>query len=245
MNLVLLEADEVGRTLPRDDARVDHILKVLRRRVGDSFDAGLVNGALGKATVVAADETGVQISFVAAQKPPALPAITLIVGLPRPATARDILRDATTMGVSAIHFVETERTDPNYVTSKLWIDGEWRRYLLAGAAQAFDTRLPEVTWTKQLEEVLVGATGTWLALDNYEASTHLGSFPCGSAETPLTLAVGPERGWAAHDRAVLRAAGAQFVHLGARVLRVEMAVVAALAIWAAKQTGEEGALGSR
>lgn len=235
MNLVLFEPHELGVALPRTDARAEHILKVLRRSVGQTFDAGVVGGPLGKASVVEIGERALKVAFTAGAEPLALPLRTLIVGLPRPATARDILRDATTLGVQAIHFVETERTDPNYAASKLWIDGEWRQHLLTGAAQAFDTRLPEISWCNTLEHALAGASGRRLALDNYEAETHLGNFPICSNENAQVLAIGPERGWGPQDRAVLRNAGCTLVHLGERVLRVETAVVAALAILAAHE----------
>jgi RsmE family RNA methyltransferase len=46
----------------------------------------------------------------------------------------------------------------------------------------------------------------------------------------LTLAFGPERGWGPADRAALRAAGFTLCSLGERVLRLETAVTAALAL---------------
>ncbi|WP_415911029.1 16S rRNA (uracil(1498)-N(3))-methyltransferase [Oleiharenicola sp. Vm1] len=49
-------------------------------------------------------------------------------------------------------------------------------------------------------------------------------------DQPLVLALGPERGWGPRDRAQLRATGFAFAHLGARVLRLETAVIAALAL---------------
>lgn len=228
MNLVLFEQEEIGAPLPVGDPRALHIRDVLRRVDGDSFDAGLVNGAIGVATVTRLDADSLRFTFRPTRLPPPLAAITLVIGLPRPATAKDILRDATTMGVKALHFVTTERTNDSYATSSLWRDGEWRRHLLLGAAQAFDTRLPIVTWHQSLPEALQGATGACLALDNYEGVRHLaaGSAPNG----PITLAIGPERGWGPRDRDHLRSAGSTLCHLGPRVLRVEMAVVAALAL---------------
>ena len=68
-----------------------------------------------------------------------------------------------------------------------------------------------------------------IALDNYEATTSLKKHHL-SGCTSLVLALGPERGWGPTDREALRAAGFTFAHLGARVLRVETAVVSALAI---------------
>ncbi len=210
MNLILFEPDELASPLPVADPRAQHLLKVLRRAPGDTFVAGLVNGPLGTATLLAAPPTGLALAFTPAQEPPPLPPITLLVGLPRPQTARDLLRDATTLGVSSIHFVATERSDPNYAASSLWTSGEYRRHLLAGAAQACDTRLPEVTWTHTLASAL--------SLDS-RLSTPDGS---------LTLALGPERGWGPADRDQLRAAGFTLCSLGQRVLRLETAAIAAL-----------------
>jgi RsmE family RNA methyltransferase len=44
------------------------------------------------------------------------------------------------------------------------------------------------------------------------------------------MALGPERGWGDRDRALLRKEGFLLAHLGARVLRSETAMVAAVSI---------------
>ena len=284
MNLVLFEPAELAAPLPLSDPRAQHILKVLRRAPGDTFVAGLVDGPLGAATLRSVDATSVSLDFAPTHQPPPLPPVALLVGLPRPQTARDLLRDATTLGVACIHFIATERADPNYATSSLWTSGEWRRHLLAGAAQACDTHLPAVTWTHSLESILPELCHPYgyttrgglhhsstplplfpssaprqaradqpspptphprlLALDNYEATVSLAtalasgpslpgpqaspfppSLPC-----PLVLALGPERGWGPADRSALRASGFTLCSLGARVLRLETAVTAALAL---------------
>ena len=175
MNLVLLEPAELAAPLPRTDPRAAHILNVLRRQVGDTFDVGVVNGPRGKATVTVLTADALTLAFVWDAPLPPLPPTTLLIGLPRPQTARDILRDATTLGATCIHFIVTERTDPNYATSTLWTSGEWRRHCLAGAAQAFDPRIPEITWTHTLASALatLPASTNRLALDNYEASAPL------------------------------------------------------------------------
>src|SRR5690606_9995821 len=168
----------VDSLLPRTDRRATHILDVLRRRPGDTFDAGIINGPRGKATLTTITAGGLALSFSWNVPPPAADPITLLVGLPRPQTARDILRDATTLGVAAIHFVRTEKSDPGYAQSTLWTSGEARRHLIAGAEQAFETRIPEITHTQRLPEALaaLGSPSARLALDNYESSTRLGEF---------------------------------------------------------------------
>jgi RsmE family RNA methyltransferase len=230
VNLVLFDPDEIARPLARDDRRAQHVITVLKRKVGDSFDAGVVNGPRGKATITAISEADLQFTFAAMSEAKSPPPVTLIVGLPRPQTARDILRDATSLGVAAIHFVATEKGEPGYAQSTLWSSGEWRRHVLAGAEQAFDTHVPEVSHGRRLSEVVaalpVGIQR--LALDNHESSAPLGCVEVNARA--VVLAVGSERGWSAAERDTLRAGGFSLVHLGTRVLRTETAVVAALAV---------------
>jgi RsmE family RNA methyltransferase len=234
VNLILFEPAEIERPLSRRDRRAQHILGVLRRTVGDSFDAGIVNGPRGKATLAAVRADALTFTFKPELEPTPAPPITLIVGLPRPQTARDILRDATTLGVAAIHFVRTEKSESSYAQSTLWTSGEWRRLAIAGAEQAFDTRIPEITHGRSLAEAvsILPADPTRIALDNYESTTPLSEIM--NFTYYVKLAVGPERGWSASERDLLRAQGFVFAHLGSRVLRTETACIAALAIVRAK-----------
>ena len=235
MNLVLFEAHELAIPLPQEDRRAAHILTILRRRVGDTFDAGVVNGPRGKATLAAIGETTLSLTFKGDITPAPLDPLTLIVGLPRPATARDILREAATLGAAAIHFVATEKGEPSYGKSTLWSSGEWRQLLLTGAAQAFDTRIPEVSHGRSLVDTVAGLPegSRRIALDNYEAPARFGQLEF-SKEVPVAVAIGPERGWSAVERDKLRGSGFELAHLGARVLRVETAAIAAMAIIRAK-----------
>ena len=231
MNLVLFSPAELSRPLPRSDPRAVHLLKVLKRQVGETFDAGLINGPLGRATLLAIGAEALTFSFVWGGLPPPPEPVTLIIGLPRPQTARDVLRDATTLGVAVIHFVQTEKGERNYAQSSLWTTGEWQRHLAAGAAQAFTTRVPEISHGRILSDILgtLSPASQRLALDHYEATAPLGTVPV-TPEVQVVLALGPERGWSADDRDLLRAHGFQLVHLGPRVLRCETAVVAALTL---------------
>jgi RsmE family RNA methyltransferase len=241
VNLILFEPDEIGHPLPRGDARAGHLLRVLRRREGDTFDAGLINGPRGKGTLTAIGPDALTLAFAWDAAPPPLDPITLIIGLPRPQTARDILRDATSLGVAAMHFVTTDKGEPGYGRSTLWTGNEWRRHLISGAEQAFATRLPEVTHGRSLLEVVASLPdrAVRVSLDHYEASEALARCrlpddTAGASRPELVLAFGPERGWSNAERAALRGSGFVLAHLGSRVLRTETAVVAAVAIVKAK-----------
>ena len=244
MNLVLFAPGELDSPLPRGDRRAIHLLDVLRRREGAAFDAGLINGPRGRGTLLAIGPDAITLSFAWGAEPPPPDPLTLIIGLPRPQTARDILRDATSLGVTAMHFVATEKSEPSYGRSRLWTSGEWRRHLVTGAEQAFDTRLPEITHGSSLADAIGRLPGgiARVALDNYESSTPLSRYDLGTLlpghperPTAVALAVGPERGWSGEERACLHSGGFVLAHLGGRVLRTETAVTAAVALLKAKR----------
>ena len=221
--------------MARHDSRAVHLLDVLHRRPGEAFDAGLINGPRGRGTVVEIGAEFIRLAFVWGESPPPPCLIHVIVGLPRPQTARDILRDLTTLGVTALHFVRTDRGEPSYAGSSLWKSGEWQKCVIHGAAQAGCTQLPEVTHGQTLAATLarLPAGAVRLALDNYEAAAALSQSKLAEG-TPAVLALGAERGWSANERELLRAAGFNFVHLGPRVLRTETACIAAVTLLKAR-----------
>lgn len=235
MNLVLFHPSEIDQPLSRQDRRARHILDVLRRRPGDTFDAGVVNGPRGKGTLVTVAPGHLTLAFSWGAPPPPPCPITLLIGLPRPQTARDILRETTALGVSSLHFVRTERGEPSYGDSTLWRNGAWEESLRQGAAQAFCTHLPAVTHGRSLAETLatLSTEAGRLALDNYEASEALATCNLLGYKSAV-LALGAERGWSAAERALLRASGFALVHLGERVLRTETACIAALTLLKAR-----------
>lgn len=236
MNLILFQPAETQQPLPRGDDRAQHLLNVLRRQPGDTFDAGIVNGPRGKGTLVAITPTHLEVTFDWTIAPITPDPITLIIGLPRPQTARKILQEAAALGVAALHFVRGEKAEPSYASSTLWHSGEWQRHLEAGTAQAFCTDVPAVTHGQSLADVIAAlpATTRRIALDNYESPTPLSQ--CQLSNDPaLALAFGPERGWSANERDLLRSEQFSLAHLGERVLRLETAVVAAVSIAKARR----------
>jgi RsmE family RNA methyltransferase len=237
VNIILFRSPEVELPLPRRDPRAQHILTVLRRRPGETFDAGLINGPRGKGTLVAVETERILITFSWGEPPPPLHPLTVLVGLPRPQTARDILREVTALGTAAIHFFRPEKGEASYARSALWTSGAWEECVISGAAQAFCTRLPEVTHGRPLAEILAAlpAGSTRLALDNYESPAALSRTPV-AADQPVVLALGAERGWSAGERAQLRENHFALVHLGERVLRTETACIAAVALLKARRS---------
>jgi RsmE family RNA methyltransferase len=258
MNLILFEYDELaGRacgTLPRRDGRAVHLLKVLHKKEGDGFDAGLVGGKLGTGTIMEIDSGVIRFSLDLNADPPPRTPLRLVVGFPRPIQLRRLLRDCAGLGLEAVDLAATDMGEKSYRDTKLLSDGGARTALLEGAAQARDTRLPELAAYPSLAAWL--SAGPWV-YDAEAPGREQAAAPAGSAaartglllvaadnvrpegsfadlETPAglraVLAVGPERGWSGRERELFEKAGFRRLSMGSRALRTETACTAAVVL---------------
>jgi 16S rRNA (uracil1498-N3)-methyltransferase len=223
VNLVLITADEAKAGLDPADPRARHLRETVGLAVGGTFHVGVENGLRGIATITALAPR-LTYSVVWEKTPQARLPLTVLVGLPRPQTAKKVLHDLASLGATRIVFFESAKGDPGYLTSSLWKDGEWREHVIKGTEQACSTLVPEVTRVGSLAEALALIdTAAWkLALDPYEAT---GAPENSTSAKAAVLAIGPERGFAEEERAALRKAGFGFAHLGDRILRVEAAAL--------------------
>ncbi|MEO0796591.1 MAG: RsmE family RNA methyltransferase [Verrucomicrobiota bacterium] len=229
MNIILFDSEAEAEFIPAADHRAKHVRKVLGLGVGDSLFVGVVNGHRGKATIVSDGEPGITLLVDWEPRPPITYPIRLLIGLPRPHTARKILFDAACLGVERLDFFESQKGEPSYRKSKLWASDEWRERLRLGAEQAFATQLPQVEHFGTLQAALEADPLPGLALDVYEGEGPLSRF-CPKRLEPTQLAIGSERGWSADERNVLRGHGFRLVGLGERVLRTETACVTAVSV---------------
>lgn len=239
MNLILFETPFEQLDLSADDPRTLHILKVLKIELGGVFYVGFINGprALGKLVKVNKDAS-ITLSIVQQEVSPACLPIDLLIGMPRPHTAKRVLFEASCLGVRRMHFFQSDNTEPSYMQSRLWKEGNYKERLMLGAEQSFTTHVPEIQVHANLETALSKINHSvdheaFLAMDNYEAGQSLGCSLKNSKDvktSPISLAFGSERGWSDSERSLLLKENWKFVHLGTRVLRLEMAVVSAIAI---------------
>lgn len=229
MNLFLLPEQVAQVQWPANDARTQHLKKVLHAQDGDIVDFGVVNGPRGKGLVQWEKSGAVNLSLKWNEKHASdLLPITLLVGLSRPQTCRKVIEQASTLGVSKLIFFTAEKSEASYTESSLW-NQEWYRLLIKGAEQAFSCHLPHCEKVNCLETAIQSSLfATFrLALDVYEASQAISEVTIPNHENNL-LAVGPERGWSQSERELLREQKFTLCHMGQRVLRVETAVVASV-----------------
>lgn len=236
MNLILFDQPFEEIRLEVADPRSQHIRRVLRAEPGSRVFLGFANGPRVRAEVTALNPDGsVELRVIATEPAPAPLPIQLLIGLPRPHTAKRILFEAASLGVQSLHFFEAERGEPSYAQSRLWTSQEWRERLRLGTEQSFGTHLPELSIAPDLQTALshLPLDLPRIALDNYEATAPLAAALAKDAARAL-LALGPERGWSSGERDTFRRNGWSLAHLGPRVLRVETACTAAVAVAAAR-----------
>ena len=238
MNIILFEEHELGRCLPRRDERTIHLLKVLHKKCGDEFEAGIIGGLRGTGRIEKINLDGSIFFTIQADDPP-VPRLRLrmAVSFVRPIQMRRLLRDLSNIGVSDIDILETDMGEKSYRDTKLFRDGGAQAALIEGAVQARDTQIPQLKIFSNIESWLNSCP--WekadrlrsfilLAMDNIRSEGSL--FHLTPTNRPIVIAIGPERGWSDRERTLFEQAGFLRLSMGERALRTETACVAAAAL---------------
>lgn len=241
MNICLFTSDEISKTVAHNDERAQHIIKILHKKTGDSFDAGIIGGASGQAVITDISAEGdISFEFKPDGRGKPLYPLTLIVGFPRPIQLRRLLRDAAGLGVKKIILTGTELGEKSYMESNDIKDGAALKMLLDGTAQAASTHVPELICVKTLKDAVLesesnGNAGlctiqSKIALDNRRPKESLHSFLEKEGAQSFVAAIGSERGWTDRERNFLEMQGFTLCSMGCRILRTETAVTVASSI---------------
>ena len=246
VNIILFEEHELGHNLPRRDERTIHLLKVLRKKTGDEFEAGILGGLRGTGRIEKINLDGsVLFTVDVTQPPPPRLQLRIAVSFVRPIQIRRLLRDLSNMGTSFIDLIGTDLGEKSYRDTKLLIDGGAQEALIEGAVQARDTQIPvlkvydtldawleECSWEKTGRQSLFARAPLLFAMDNVRAESSL--FNVMPSSHPLVIAIGPERGWSDRERDMFEKSGFLRLSMGDRPLRTETACTAAASLAAEK-----------
>jgi 16S rRNA (uracil1498-N3)-methyltransferase len=176
-------------------------------------------------------EAATALAYEAMEADPESPLkVTLFNAIPQRQRMLWVTQKAAELGVFAIQPVFTVRS--------VQADGlahekahAWPGQAIKGARQCRRAIVPEVMRALPLAEAL--ATPAWtgaslrVVIDDRAEAAVAGS---NDAPTSIALVVGPEGGFNAGERELLRAAGAAMWRLGGRVMRAETASIAGLAV---------------
>jgi 16S rRNA (uracil1498-N3)-methyltransferase len=230
MNLLLIEAEEqLGDGVARVGGRkARHLQQVLGKGVGDAVRVGELGGLMGVGVIEQVEQGFARIRYSLGEAPPEPSPVRLVLALPRPPMLRRILQHATTLGVKRIVLLQTARVEKSFWGSHAVRDAEMGEQLRLGLEQARDTVLPVVELQRRFRPFVEDELAAWDGR-KLVAEPEAGAPAAAGSEGATNVVVGPEGGLVPFELDLLRAAGCSAVSLGARILRVETAVVALLA----------------
>jgi 16S rRNA (uracil1498-N3)-methyltransferase len=217
-------------------------------REGQQIKIAVLGLGRGAARVLSASVAEVRLHLEMSDKDAPWYPIDLLVGVPRPQTVKKVIQAGTILGVASISFVGSDQGEKSYLQSKSLEAGEIRREVVKGLEQVWSARPPKVSVFTSLSSWYVSAPYLFTP-DSGEKQILLLPHPGGEAlgavlrtlgtQPGLTdranhpprvvLGIGPERGWSEREVVALNERGFTTVSLGERVMRVELAVVYAIA----------------
>lgn len=227
MNSLILK-DESGHI--SDTHVLEHIHTTLKLAVGDVVKCTVLNKGLSTGTVTHLEKNLCQLKLSEITK--AQPQwFDLVVGLSRPQTSKKILEHATTFGAKRFHFFKAALSEKSYLDSKIFENKAYEEFLLTGLSQAaIYADLPEFKLDKYnpAEQYTESANDKQqkFILDIKTDKSFLDVEI--DFNRPITLAIGPERGWISEDLDRFHAAGFTSIKISSSILRVEHAVYSAV-----------------
>jgi 16S rRNA (uracil1498-N3)-methyltransferase len=225
-----------GDTAVLDGSEAGHMLRSLRLRVGDSFHAFDEEGSRYRMRILEATSRSLRAEVLETappDEPPAV-AVTLLVGMPKADKMDFILEKATELGVDRVVVFRSSRTVPRPdAADERKRLARWERIALAAAKQCGAGRVPKVEGILSWPAALAAASGAdgkvvfWEGVGSFGLKRVLA--PMAGARS-VALLVGPEGGFSEGEVTEAEGAGFARAGLGKRILRVETAAVAALAM---------------
>jgi 16S rRNA (uracil1498-N3)-methyltransferase len=234
-------ADEVsGPRAALTGKHADHLVRVLRARIGQEFDIATATGVRrGRVTSVSEDrvefELGEEVGFAQG------PRVTLLLAVFKFDRMEWAIEKCVELGVTHIVPVIGHRTDPRLASAAKKRVERWRRIALQASEQSRRAAPPQILDPLKLKEGIDLDAEVRIVLSESEPQDSIKHVldaqiegknrpPAGLSETSVGLAIGPEGGWTDDELQLFRKNGWISASLGKTILRSETAAIAALAI---------------
>lgn len=208
----------------------DHLVRVLRARVGQQFEIATPGGVrLGEIVEIAPDRVEFATSPLPIQEARRSSAVIhLYLAVFKFDRFEWAIEKCTELGAHSIAPVVAARTDAHLAAAAGKRVERWRRIARESAQQSRRDQAPVIHDPGKLEEVLSAAPGKRIVLSEYESEQGLTNLLDKSTE--FSLAIGPEGGWTDSELSSFSRNGWESASLGATILRAETAAIAATAI---------------
>jgi 16S rRNA (uracil1498-N3)-methyltransferase len=211
-------------------AHADHLVRVLRARVGQQFDIA-TGSVVRRGRIATIQEGRVEFELGAEVAAVSVPAITLVLAVFKFDRMEWAIEKCTELGVSRIVPVIARRTDAHLAAASAKRVERWRRIALQAAEQSRRVVPPEIISPTKLQDAAnLDTVSLRIVLEESEQQNSLREVLASHLEGEIVLAIGPEGGWADDDLNLFQMAGWLFASLGGTILRAETAAIAAAAI---------------
>ena len=134
------------------------------------------------------------------------------------------------LGATRIVPVVAQRTESHLAKAAEKRVERWQRIALQASEQSRRASAPEIRKPLSLQSALSEFQGTRIVLAESEEEIMLKDVLQANPSSEITLAFGPEGGWASSELKLFQSSGWIAASLGSTILRAETAVIAAVAI---------------
>src|ERR1700751_5233570 len=204
----------------------DHLVRVLRARVGQEFDI-VADAALRRGRIVRIAENRVDFELGEETPAAAVADLTLLLSIFKFDRFEWAIEKCTELGVKKIIPIVARRTDAHLASASGKRVERWRRIAVQSAEQSRRATPPEIPDPMKLHEACLTPGKLRIVLSEVEADTRLADiFPDGEGQDAI-LAIGPEGGWTEDELELFQTEHWISASLGSTILRAETAAIAA------------------
>ena len=224
-------ADEVsGNRAALVGEHADHLVRVLRGRVGQDFDIA-TGETVRRGRIAVVSDGRVEFDLGEEVSRASLADIALVLAVFKFDRMEWAIEKCTELGVSRIMPVIARRTDPHLAAASAKRAERWRRVARQAAEQSRRDAPPEIAAPIKVAEILNFPAALRIVLAESEEQTLLRDILQHKiADGGIVIAVGPEGGWTESELQSFHKSGWISASLGNTILRAETAAIAATAL---------------
>jgi 16S rRNA (uracil1498-N3)-methyltransferase len=224
-------ADEIsGNTAALTGAHADHLIRVLRARVGQEFDIA-ADDSVRHARIVTIQAGRVEFELGEAISTASTANITLLLAVFKFDRLEWAIEKCTELGVSRIVPIIARRTDSHLASAATKRAERWRKIAIQAAEQSRRAGPPDISDPIKVKDAISLAGALRIVLSESEQQTQLrDALASHKMDEDILLAIGPEGGWTDDELQIFEKSGWTAASLGPTILRAETAAIAATVI---------------
>ena len=224
-------ADEVsGNRAALVGEHADHLVRVLRARVGQDYDIATGN-SVRRGRISSVSDDRVEFDLGEPILRAVITEITLLLAVFKFDRMEWAIEKCTELGVTRIVPVIARRTDLHLAAAASKRHERWERIALQASEQSRRSAPPEIAFPIKIAEALSFPEVLRIVLAESEQRTLIRDvINPEAADKGVVLAVGPEGGWTDEELQSFQKTGWISASLGNTILRAETAAIAATAV---------------